>query len=572
MKMSRNKVTVLGVNDGHDSGAALIRNGKVVAAVQEERLNSIKHYSGVPELSIPEVFRIAKIHPSEVDLVALVSLNRVYAPTKERPLKVRFFERISPLVHSHRFSKLYVKVLHRFRDTKKLKKIFEKLGIVDKETVFIEHHLAHASAAYRSCPWSHNEPILIFTADGMGDGFSSTVSIGDRGDINRIAASTYYDSLGNAFYSEITRYLGLKPWDHEYKVMGLAPYGKAEYCLDQMRKIIRISRGNPLEFENTIGAYGEFMQQKLRRILANQRFDNIAAAAQKWLEEVMMEWVKNAIEETDVHKIACGGGMFLNVKANKKIVEMPEVVAAFFYPAAGDAGTPVGAALQAYYEYCVREGMKPEKAALTDVYYGPSYDDEEIRGVLEKTGWIEKAEYIDEIDVIVGEEVAKGSIIARFDGRLEWGPRALGNRSILADARDPMVVRKINFAIKHRDFWMPFSPTILEEQMQEYLISPRPAPYMILAFDTAEKREEIIAALHPYDQTCRPQTLNQNWNGRYRKTLETFYDISGVGGFLNTSFNLHGYPIVCTPEQAIWTLENSNLDGLALGNYFIKSS
>lgn len=568
--MSRNKVTVLGVNDGHDSGAALIQNGKVLAAVQEERLNNLKHYSGVPELSISEVFRIAKIHPSEVDLIALVSLNRVYAPTKERPMKVRFFERISPFVHSHRFSKLYVKILHKFRDTEKLKKILEKLEIVDKETVFIEHHLAHASAAYRSCPWSHNEPTLIFTADGMGDGFSSTVNIGDKGHINRIAASTYYDSLGNAFYSEITRYLGLKPWDHEYKVMGLAPYGKAEYCLDEMRKIIRISRSNPLEFENTISAYGEFMQPKLRKMLANQRFDNIAAAAQQWLEEVMMKWVKNAVEKTDIHKIACAGGMFLNVKANKKIVEMPEVDEAFFYPAAGDAGTPVGAALQIYHDHCVREGKKPEKFPLEDVYYGPRYDNEEIREVLEKTGWIEKAEYIDEIDAIVGEEVAKAKIVARFEGRLEWGPRALGNRSILADARDPKVIKKINFAIKHRDFWMPFAPTILEDRMQEYLVDPMPSPYMILAFDTTEKRNEIIATLHPYDQTCRPQTLNHTLNTGYERVLETFQKFSGAGGFLNTSFNLHGYPIVCTPQQALWTLENSKLDALALGNYFIS--
>lgn len=568
--MSRNKVTVLGVNDGHDSGAALIQNGKVLAAVQEERLNNMKHYSGVPELSISEVFRITKIPPSEIDLVALVSLNRVYALTKERPMKVRFFERISPFVHSHRFSKLYVKILHKFRDTEKLKKILEKLEIVDKETVFIEHHLAHASAAYRSCPWSHNEPTLIFTADGMGDGVSSTVSIGDKGYINRIAASSYYDSLGNAFYSEITRYLGLKPWDHEYKVMGLAPYGKAEYCLDKMRKIIRVSRSNPLEFENTIGAYGEFMQPKLRRMLANQRFDNIAAAAQQWLEEKMMEWVKNAIEKSGIHKIACAGGMFLNVKANKKIIEMPEVDEAFFYPAAGDAGTPVGAALQTYYDHCVREGKKPEKVPLKDVYCGPSYDNEEIREVLEKTGWIERAEYIDEIDAVVGEEVAKAKIVARFEGRLEWGPRALGNRSILADARDPKVIRKINFAIKHRDFWMPFSPTILEDRMQEYLVDPLPSPYMILAFDTTEKRNEIIAALHPYDQTCRPQTLNHALNAGYERVLETFQKFSGTGGFLNTSFNLHGYPIVCTPQQALWTLENSKLDALALGNYFIS--
>jgi len=459
--------------------------------------------------------------------------------------------------------------LHKFRDMKQLKKVFEGLGIADKEVVFVEHHLAHAASAYRSCLWSYNEPVLVFTADGAGDGVSSTVNICENDEIHRIAESTFYDSVGNVFYSEITRYLGLKPWDHEYKVMGLAPYGDPRYCIEQVKKIIRLNPKNPLEFQNTIGAYCGSVQTKLRGLLDGQRFDNIAAATQLWFEKLITQWIHNAVEETDIHKIACAGGLFLNVKANKRIVKMPGVEDAFFYPAAGDDGTPVGAALQAYYEYCLCEGIKPEKEPLSDLYYGPAYEDEEVEAVLKKTGWIKKVNYYDEIDAVIGELAAKDKIIARFDGRLEWGPRALGNRSILADARDLKVIRKINFAIKHRDFWMPFAPTILEDRMHEYLVSPKPAPYMILAFDTTKKRDEIVAALHPFDQTCRPQTLNAEWNGGYREALETFQEYTGAGGLLNTSFNLHGYPIVCTPEQALWTFENSQLDGLAIDNYLV---
>ena len=370
-------------------------------------------------------------------------------------------------------------------------------------------------------------------------------------------------------YSEITRYLGLKPWDHEYKVMGLAPYGKPEYCIDRIRKIIRQNPKNPLKFQNTIRGYCEGVQSKLRKLLAGQRFDNIAAATQLWFEELITSWIKYAIEKTGINKIACAGGLFLNVKANKRIVEMPEVEDAFFYPAAGDSGTPVGAALQAYYDYCKAEGVKPQKVPMSDVYYGPVYTNDDIKRILRKTGWIKKAEYYDDIDSIIGELVAKGKIVARFSGRLEWGPRALGNRSILADARDYKTVWKVNFQIKHRDFWMPFAPTILEERMDEYLVNARPARYMILAFDTTEKRDEIIAAVHPRDFTCRPQTLNE-WNPGYRKVIEEFQSITGVGGLLNTSFNLHGYPIVCTPEQALWTFENSKLDAIALENYLIR--
>ncbi len=562
-------MTVLGVHDGHDAGAALVRDGKVLAALQEERPRNIKHYSGTPECAIKEVFRIAKVDPSEVDLIAVAGLVRTHAPMKESSLRVKLFEKLSPYVACHSFAKLYVKVLHRFREMEHLRRVFSELGIEDNEVVFVEHHLAHAACAYRSCPWPYAEPVLVFTADGAGDGLSSTVSVGEKGEIRRVAESIYYDSVGNVFYSEITRFLGLVPWDHEYKVMGLAPYGKPEYSIDHVKKIIGVNPKNPLEFQNRVRAYCGGVQSKLRKLLAGQRFDNIAAATQLWFEELMVGWIRHAVEKTEVHKIVCAGGLFLNVKANKRIVEMPEVEDAFFYPAAGDDGTPVGAALQGYYDYCVAAGLLPRKESLTDVYYGPSYPSEEIGEVLKKTGWIDKAEYYDDVDSVVGDLAADSKIIARFSGRLEWGPRALGNRSILADPGDLKTVRKINFAIKQRDFWMPFAPTILENRMKDYLVSGRVAQYMILAFDTTEKRNEILAAVHPYDLSCRPQTLNRSWNHGYRRVLEVFEKRTGVGGLLNTSFNLHGYPIVCTPEQALWTFENSGLDGLALGNFLI---
>lgn len=567
--MPKRSITVLGLHDGHDAGAALVQDGKVLAALQEERPRNIKHYSGIPEISMRQVFEIANVHPSKVDVIAVAGLVRTHAPYKENPLRVRLFERLTPFIASQTFAKLYVKILHKFRNMKTLKKCFDELGITEKNVIFVEHHLDHAAAAYHLSPWSYEEPVLIFTADGAGDGLSSTVNIGQNGEIKRIAESIYYDSVGNVFYSEITRYLGLKPWDHEYKVMGLAPYGKAEYCIEQMRKIIRLNPKNPLAFQNTISAYSASVQSKLKKLLNGQRFDNIAAATQLWFEKLMISWIRNAIKETDIHKIACAGGLFLNVKANKLITELSGVEEAFFFPAAGDDGTPVGAALQAYHEVCTRDGRKPEKDQLRDLYFGPTYGNEEIKDILKKTDWIRKAEYYNEIDAQIGEIITKGKIIARCNGRLEWGPRALGNRSILADARDLKVIRKINFAIKHRDFWMPFAPSILEERMHNYLINARSAPYMIMAFDTTERRDDIAAGLHPFDQTCRPQTVNGSWNPGYRQVLESFQEYTGVGGLLNTSFNLHGFPIVCTPEHALWTLENSNLDGLAIGNYLI---
>ncbi|MFQ5711882.1 MAG: carbamoyltransferase C-terminal domain-containing protein [Candidatus Geothermarchaeales archaeon] len=559
-------VVTLGINDGHNAGAALVRDGCVEAAVQEERLRNEKNFSGVPESSIKKVFEISAVHPTDVDVVSIVSLNRTYAPLRENPFRVRLFELISPLVHSHTFARLYVKFLHRFRKMRELKRVLEDLGLAQKEVMFVEHHRAHAACAFYQRPWK--DDTLVLTLDGAGDGLSSTVNTGSRFDMERVASSTYYDSLGNCLYSEVTAYLGLKRWEHEYKVMGMAPYGRAEYCIDEMRRIIRINPDKPLEFQNTSGKCNTRIQKKLQKLLAGHRFDNIAAACQQHYEDLVTQWVQNAMEETGLHKVACAGGNFLNVKANKVLREMDEVDDIFFYPAADDGGTPVGAALEAYYKFCDREGLKPSRRPLEHLYYGMDYDDEYIERVLRERGWRGKAEYVDGIDEEIGVMVARGKIIARFNGRVEWGPRALGNRSILADPRSLRVIRRLNFAIKHRDFWMPFAPSILENRIQDYLINSKPSYYMIEAFDTTDRGEEIIAALHPYDRTARPQTVN-DWNPGYKRALQAFQEETGVGGLLNTSFNLHGYPIVGSPELALWTFENSDLDGVALGNYLI---
>jgi len=559
-------IVVLGIHDGHNASAALVKNGSVVAAVQEERLVNEKNYSGTPTNSIRKVFEIADIHPSEVDLIAIASLVRTHAPLKERPIHVRLYEKYAFLFRSHKMRKLLIYFLHKRRDMNEIIGVLKELGIESKEIMFVEHHFAHAACAYYQRPW--DDETLVLTLDGAGDGLCASVNIGRDSTIERIASTTAYNSPSNVFYSEITGYLGLKRWDHEYKVMGMAPYGIAEDCIDEIRKIARVNPKMPLEFENTIGAYVIYVQKKLRKMLAEKRFDNVAAATQKHFEDILTEWVRNAIEETGLSKICCAGGAFLNVKANKVLREIEEVEDIFFYPAAGDEGIAVGAALEGYYRFCEREGIKPGREELGPIYYGMEYDDDYIKEVLKRTGWIEKAEYVDNIEEEVGELIANNKIIAVFNGRVEWGPRALGNRSILADPRDMRIIHKLNFAIKQRDFWMPFAPSVLEERGEDYLQDYKFAPYMIEAFDTTEKADEIVAALHPRDRTARPQIVN-DWNPHYRNILKAFEDITGVGGVLNTSFNLHGYPIVGTPEMAIWTFENSGLDGLAIGNWLV---
>lgn len=533
-------MTVLGLHDGHNASACVVRDGMVLAALAEERLTNVKNQAGVPRLAIKEVLEIAKVDPAEIDLVAVSSLLRIGDPLAPRSWPLRVLERIP-------FGVPYVGVMKYFRQISDLRQL-----LVDAEVKaplkFVEHHTAHAALAYYQRPWEGKT--LILTLDGAGDGVSATVSIGQGQSIHRIASTSYYDSLSNNLYSEVTSYLGMKRWEHEYKLMGLAPYGKPDFLLIRLNSLIRLNPLNPLQFENLSGRYARAMQPLLAKIFAGQRFDNIAAATQKHFEGLVVEWVRQAIKRTRVRRLACAGGSFLNVKANQLIRQMPEVKEVFFHPACDDVGTSVGAAL----------AVCQKHVPLDNLYWGIQYPDVKIKSAIRPR----------DIAKTVAKLLAAGKIIARFSGRDEFGPRALGNRSILADPRDPHTIRKINFAIKMRDFWMPFAPAILEEDAPNYLRNYRRSPFMIESFNTTNKAKEIIAGLHPFDLSCRPQTVNRQQNPDFYQVIKEFKKLTGVGAVLNTSFNLHGFPIVGTPETAVSTFLNSGLDALALGCYLLQ--
>ena len=574
--MSRNNITVLGIHYFiHDAGAALVRNGKVLASINEEKIRNVKHCGGYPTKSIGEVFKIAKLDPSEVDAVAIVGImgEKILPLSEMFPNYRSLFSYFSLLTGHKKGIELLTSYLQRIKKIDPIKNELTKLGIPLNEIIFVEHHAAHAAAACYLSPWDLDEEVMILTLDGQGDGISSTVNIGHKGEIRRVENSetSYYNSLAQSFYSQITAHLGMAWGFDAYKVMGLAPYGKPELSIDRIKQIIDIDKTNPLKFRNKIDAYMNAMQPKLRDMLKNDRFDNIAAATQSWFETLITKWVSNAVEKTGIRKIACAGGGFLNVKANRKILSLDDVDDVFFCPAASDEGLAVGAALKGYFEIALRDGIKPVKEHLKSNYFGSSFTNDQIKDALKNHDMLDKAQYVDDIDDEVGELLATSDmVVARFSGRLEWGPRALGNRSILANPSDPRIVRKINNAIKMRDFWMPFGPSILSTRIDDYLVDPINSPYMMLAFDTTEKRDDISAALHPYDFTSRPQTVTPEYNSGYEKVLKSFESKTGIGGVLNTSFNIHGYPIVWDPERALDTLNNSSLDALAIGNYLVR--
>ena len=563
--MIKKDVVILGIHDGHNASAAVIKNGKVLAAVSEERLNNIKNYSGVPKESIKKVLEISQTSISSIQTIAVSNYTRSNPHIEtDGNILHELASYITPWMHQKWFINLNLKLLTILRKKKGLNDFLSEMGIDKLPIKFVEHHLAHASTAYYSRPW--DDKTLVLTLDAFGDSVSSTVNVGDNFEITRIAETSFYDSLA-VVYSEVTAFLGLKRWEHEYKVMGMAPYGKAEYTIDIFRKLVRINPHHPLQFQNTSGHYLKGMQRLFKRKLAGQRFDNVSAGIQQLFEELVLEWVKNSLKETGLKKIACAGGAFLNVKANKLIRELPEVEDLFIYPASDDSGSSVGAALEVYYRYCDEHKIVAVKEPIKNVYYGQEFTDEYIEKFIKSKGLSTKARKVTPVEV--ARELANGKIIARFAGRDEWGPRSLGNRSIMADPRNMDVIRKINFAIKQRDFWMPFAPAILEEDHQRYLKNPHFSPYMTEAFDTTEEALSLIAGLHPYDLTARPQTVN-SWNPGWQSIIREFKKITGVGSILNTSFNLHGYPVCGTPEIAYSTFENSDLDGLLLNNWLIK--
>lgn len=569
MVRAKKTVIVLGIHDGHNASACLVKDGQVIAALAEERCCNEKNYTGVPSIAIQKILKQTGIKPQDIDKVAISSLLRTGDPLERKNnFWMKGLETISPYFASHWFSKLFVFIFHSFRQNKELKQVLSEHKILAPIN-YVEHHLAHATSAYYQQPWG-NKKTLILTLDGAGDGLSSTVNIGEKNQIKRIASSTHYDSLSNNLYSEITGFLGLKRWEHEYKIMGMAPYGQSKYVKDKLSEIIRLNPDNPFEFQNISGNYARSQQGHLRELLAEQRFDNISAATQEIFEELVVSWVKYAIKKTRIKRVATAGGSFLNVKTNEIIRGLKEVKESFFYPVADDAGTAIGAALHTYFNHCEHHNIKPQRHQLETLYLGVEYNSKEIHQTISRYSPNHSWKVVKPRNMArkVAKLLSQGQIVARFSGRDEFGPRALGNRTIMADPRSFNMVHKINFAIKQRDFWMPFAASVIEKDGAKYFKNFRPARYMIESFQTKPAAEEIIAGLHPKDLSGRPQTVNES-NQEYLNILKEFKKLTKVSALMNTSFNLHGSPIVGTPKVALETFINSGLDSLILGPYLI---
>ncbi|MEQ1884601.1 MAG: carbamoyltransferase C-terminal domain-containing protein [Bryobacteraceae bacterium] len=565
--------TVIGIHDGHNASVALVRDGRIELALQEERLTRIKNQGDLPGHSLAQALQLA--NGSAVKARIALNGNYMNYHQWERETILQDYASSSSLASRLKqpLKNTFVDRLYQERKSAQRTQAIADLGIDRSRIEAVEHHLAHASAAYYTSPWPE-EKVLVLTCDGSGDRLSATVSIGERGELTRIAKVSEHDSIGR-LYALVTRRLGMAPLEHEYKVMGLAPYAAGESRIEAATQRLwqlfefesnllawRRRRGVPSMYS----AYDFF-----GRLFDGERFDLIAAGAQTFIERMLTTWVSNAIRETGIRKVACSGGVFMNVKANLAILELPEVDDLYIFPSCGDESNSIGAACR----IAAQQGDSIER--LGPIYYGDRLGDEDAEAALRDAAGQAPFTFRWHADIEkkTAEELAQGRIVARAKGRVEFGARALGNRSILARADSTDAVRTINSMIKNRDFWMPFAPSVLAERVDDYCMKPKPvsSPYMMFAFRSRpEKRASFGAAQHPYDFTARPHEVREDHNADYHRLLNEYEAITGEGIVLNTSFNLHGEPIVYRAADAVDVFLRSGLERMALGNFWVEKT
>jgi carbamoyltransferase len=549
---------ILGVWDGHNATACLTIDGKIDSCISEERFTRVKNCSGFPGKSIKFVLEHANVKSEDIDIVVLASnyipvismtaVGDVRNTLRKTIAKVKPVEKVLYKGLSGYFFKK--------RSEERIQQIIDLLKIDRNKIVVGEHHILHSYAAYFG---SGFKKALVLTLDGEGDGLCGSVSIGENEKLERITTINRENSIG-LLWARVTEYLGMKAVEDEWKVMGLAPYAKNDKAYEIFKQIISVEDGY---FKSTVPAteFEKFLQKNLYKI----RFDIIAYGLQKLTEELVLKWVEYWANKTGINDIAVSGGVFMNVKVNMLLSDIYKNV--FVFPSSGDESLAIGAC----YYGSIQKGFA-DIEPLGSIYFGPEYSDEEIEYALKKHASV-KFDKIEKIEKKIAELLAKGEIVAVMNGKMEWGARALGNRSILADATNFENIKRINEAIKKRDFWMPFAPAILEERIADYAGNPKKSPYMILAFRSTEKgKKDLMAATHQYDNTLRPQTVTEESNPRFYRIIKEFENITGRGGFLNTSFNLHGFPIVMNPEDALYVFENSGLEYLVMNNYLVTKN
>ncbi len=583
----------------HDAAAALLMDGQLVAAAEEERFTRKKHDSSFPQNAINFCLNHAGLTPDDLDYVVfyekpLVKFERILQTTLStfpsswgvfRESMVTWFD-----------EKLWIK-----------SKLQTGIGVPANKILFVEHHLTHAASAMFCAPF---EEAAVVTIDGVGEWTTATMGKATadwngngRNQIDLTHELRFPHSLG-LLYSAFTAYLGFRVNNGEYKVMGMAPYGQPVY-MDDVYKVVNVDEAGGLTLDmgyfsfhhstqhtfnhKFVDLFGPPRQPESEFFTANthpnkdhpqwnetaavqnQKYADIAASIQRVTEEIMLKMVNAAHRETGSKNLVMAGGVALNSVANGRIMRETPFENVFIQPAAGDSGGAIGAALYANH---VIFGQ-PRKFTMEHAYWGAEYPESEMLAAIKNSGFAYEA-FEDEdkqVDRAV-EALLQSKVVALYRGRFEWGPRALGHRSIMADPRREEMKEIVNTKIKFREPFRPFAPVVIEERAAEYFSTPRlekqyPPRYMLMVSDIPEdKWDKIQAVCH--NGTGRLQSVRQEWNPPYYKMIKRFGDATGVPVLLNTSYNLRGEPIVNTPQEAINTFTASDIDQLVMGPFLVK--
>lgn len=559
---------ILALHAGHNASAVIGDETGILFAIQEERLTGEKNYWGFPRRAARVCLDRAGITPRDLVTIAYGGqhvLSRYH--TRDDVLKAYQRQETVAGKLRQRVAMPLVLALQPSYGQGNLKKELDESGLGATPVVHFDHHLTHALTAYYGLRANPQDRYLVVTCDGAGDNVSASARVFGGGEVQEIATTSWDDSLG-ALYSWVTYALGFVPLEHEYKLMGMAPYA-SERAADEAANIFRAYlglAGDGLRFERHTLWRTNDLGARLFEDIRGKRFDSICAGLQLFTEELLTGWVRNLIRATGVRRVLAGGGVFMNVKANKRIAELPEVESFEAFPSCGDETLPFGAFWAESARLFGDSAVKP----LPHFYNGDDLDPALTERVV--TGSGHRVERPDDIARAVAELLASGRPVARCAGRMEFGARALGNRSILADPKNGDVVRVINRMVKKRDFWMPFAPIMLSERQHDYIQNPKnlKSPYMMMTFDSKEATyRDMIAAVHNADLTCRAQLLEPDQNPEVRAILKAFEAKTGRGVVLNTSFNLHGYPIVRTAEDALHVFDSSGLEHIQIGPFLL---
>jgi carbamoyltransferase len=553
----------LGINYSqmHDSSACLARDSELLFAVAEERISRTKHDSRFPHNAIQACLDFAKVRLDQLDEVCFGW--QTAGPMYRHDLKCYAAGKM-PLTYLNGLNST-LHFLSMWHQQSGAKRFAQHFGPTQARMRFVDHHLAHAISAYA---YSGFEEAAVAVMDGRGAWEATSIWHGRGGRLEHILTIPFPDSIG-FFYSGFTEFLGFQPNSDEWKVMGLAPYGKPGV---DVKAFIDLEALPYRVHAQELAANGSVPLARMQRLLGpprtpeseiDERHKNIAYAAQEACEGAMMNVVRLALEKTKCRNVCLAGGVALNSKANGKIAASGLVNQFFVQPAASDDGVALGAALAPYLD---NSGKLPNKA-MRHGYWGPSFDDEAIENAL-RTYKLRYTKVPDPASA-AAELLSKGKILGWFQGRMEFGPRALGSRSILADPRDPEMNAKVNNAVKFREWWRPFAPSMKKEAAAEYLESATDSPFMILTAQVRQDKRSIIPAVTHVDGSARPQTVEKEINPLYWRLIDEFEKRTGVPVVMNTSFNLRGEAIVHTPTDAVRTFFSSGMDALLIGSFLI---